>query len=180
MGKSSVIKHLLATHPDKVAHPLTYTTRSIRAGEVNGRDMHFIPRSQFTPRLLGGEYLAYTEYDKEWYGTLKQDILDIVHSGKRAIVAFDESGVDCLKYSGFPAFYIYLVPPSLDHIATWLSKRWPEGGEAYLKRCNLAQQEFLRFERDGEFRKKFDCYILSSTIESMATQVAQLMGLLCR
>ena len=177
VGKTTVIKQLLETYPEKIVHPLTYTTRNPRAGEVNGRDMNFIPRSQFTPRLLDSSFIAHTEYQGELYGTLKADLLNPVREGRKVIVAFDVEGVRCLKESGVPATFIYIVPPSLSSVKRWLTIRWPEGGEEYEKRIQQASAELSTWHSDKTFQGLFDWALVSTTIEAMSLEMAQIMGL---
>lgn len=177
MGKTTLINRLLEARPENVIHPVTHTTRPLRPGEVNGRDMLSIPRSQFTPRLLGGEYLAHTEYQGNYYGTLRQDILTNLAAGKKVIVAFDEGGIDCLRSAGFPAVVVWLAAPNRRALESWLTTRWQDKGPLYEARLSQAVREYARFEFDKEFRKKFDYWILSRDMAEMANEMLEIMGL---
>lgn len=177
VGKTTLIKRLLKEKPNDIVHPLTYTTRPLRPGEVDGRDMISIPRSQFTPRLLGNQFIAHTEYGGEYYGTLKSDIFSGLNAHKKVIVALDEHGIDCLKHYRYPVVNIWLTPPNEGAISYWLEKRWPNKGEEYEKRFSQAVQEYRRFEVDRDFRKKFDYWMLSRNMDEMVTEMLEIMGL---
>lgn len=176
VGKSTLIRKVLEEKPGEVTHPVTYTTRALRPGEVQGRDIRSIPRCDWTPRLTGKEYLASTVYQGELYGTLKEDILNPLLEGMRAIVAFDENGVDCVRESDIPAVYVYLIPNKIEQLETWLLKRWPDGGPEFERRLLLAQQETQQFEDDPAFRAKFDYWIVSDDMDQMTHDMLEIMG----
>jgi len=177
VGKTFLINSLIAAKPDDIVHPLTYTTRPIRAGEVNGRDMNFISHALFTPRLIGKEFLASTEYDGHYYGTLKEDILNPINQGKKVVVAFDESGVECVRHSGYGATYCYLYAPSTRDLEKRLLHRWPEKGDDYGRRLGQSIQELRRFQTDSKFQNKFDCWVcVEDDITLVVKSMLELMG----
>ncbi|MGF1506115.1 MAG: guanylate kinase [Anaerolineae bacterium] len=47
VGKNTIIKKLLANHPDSVARVRTYTTRERREGEVEGDQYYFVSHDEF-------------------------------------------------------------------------------------------------------------------------------------
>ena len=66
-GKTEVVKKLISEHNMKKL--VTYTSRSMRAGEVNHIDYHFLDRSEFEKRISEGFFLEYVEYNGNYYGT---------------------------------------------------------------------------------------------------------------
>ena len=52
---------------------ITYTTRSMRPGEVNGVDYHFISKEEFLNRDAKNEFLETTVYRDNYYGTAFKD-----------------------------------------------------------------------------------------------------------
>src|SRR3979490_1446485 len=67
-GKSSLVSAALAE--DKgLALSVSYTTRPPRAGEVNGREYHFVDRKTFDSMLERGEFLESAEVHRNRYGT---------------------------------------------------------------------------------------------------------------
>lgn len=176
VGKSTLIHRLLKRYPNRIVHPLTHTTRSIRPGEVDGRDMIFVSHASFTPRLLDNEFLATTEYQGQFYGTLRSDVSDALRDGKKVIVAFDENGVDCLINQGCPAIFVYLAAPGPTELAKWLEIRWPQKGPEYERRLKQAETEWRNFECNPEFRRKFDHWILSDDMSAMEARMSTIMG----
>lgn len=174
VGKSTLIRRVLDEKPGEIIHPITYTTRALRPGEVQGRDISSIPCSDWTPRL--GHYLATTIYQGEMYGTLRQDVLDVLMEGNRAIVAFDEAGVDCVRDANLPAVFVYLVPTNTAQLTEWLLKRWPDGGLEFERRLADGVKDFHRFEIDPSFRNKFDYWIISDDMDQMTEDMLEIMG----
>ena len=71
-GKSTIERILSDEHDFNKIIP--FTTRSIRPGEVNGKDYYFITNSFFDEMLKDEFFAEYEEYSqKRFYGTLKAD-----------------------------------------------------------------------------------------------------------
>lgn len=66
-GKSSIIHHLI----DNYGIPLSvsYTTRDMRSGEVDGKDYHFITKDKFKSMIDNDELVEYTVFNNNYYGT---------------------------------------------------------------------------------------------------------------
>lgn len=67
------------------------TTREPRAGEQDGREYHFVTRSDFQKLLPQsssdiGEMLEHAEFAGNMYGTSKQAVRDVQASGRRCIL----------------------------------------------------------------------------------------------
>ena len=70
-GKSSIEKYLVHNYGyEKI---VTYTTRPMRDGEVDGVDYHFIDKSQFRRFKLQDFFAETAEYNGWYYGTAKKD-----------------------------------------------------------------------------------------------------------
>jgi guanylate kinase len=70
-GKSSVEKQL---RKYGLLPVVSYTTRPIRTGEVNGRDYNFVSDEEFNTMLNNGDILEHAVYNNWNYGTAKSSI----------------------------------------------------------------------------------------------------------
>ncbi|HEY8444646.1 MAG TPA: AAA family ATPase [Bacilli bacterium] len=52
---------------------ITYTTRNMRIGEINGKDYYFITKEEFIKKLNNNEFLETTIYHNNYYGTAFKD-----------------------------------------------------------------------------------------------------------
>ena len=167
-GKTSVINSLLSRYPEEVAFPLTYTTRQPRGGEVHGRDFFFVSRAEWLAALP--EYVAYTEYNGEMYGTKTSDILDPLSQGKKVLAAFDHHGVEGCKQRNLHPVTIFLKPLSIDQLRSNLLKRWPEGGDEMEARLAKAHFELRRLGQ-------YDYVVDSDTVAQLVADVERIMCL---
>lgn len=67
-GKDTVIAQLLKRFPE-FKKVVTNTSRSPRAGEIDGSDYNFISREEFKQKISGGDFIEYVEYAGNLYGT---------------------------------------------------------------------------------------------------------------
>lgn len=70
---------------------VSYTTRQIRNGEINGKDYYFITREEFEEKIKNNELLEYVEVNGNYYGT------PLYQSDKLYLHIVDPKGVKNLK-----------------------------------------------------------------------------------
>lgn len=65
-GKSTLLKSLFAKYPDAFGFSVSHTTRSPRAGEVDGREYHFTTKEDFMTRVEREEFLEWAQFGGNW------------------------------------------------------------------------------------------------------------------
>ena len=70
-GKTEISKLIFKNHNFKKM--ITYTTRPMRIGEINGVDYHFITKEEFIEKNKNNEFLETTLYNDNYYGTAFKD-----------------------------------------------------------------------------------------------------------
>ena len=71
-GKTDIVKKIVETsHMKKL---VTYTTRSMRYGEVEGVDYNFVTIDDFKEKLDNGFFFEHVIYNENYYGTALNDI----------------------------------------------------------------------------------------------------------
>lgn len=60
---------------------ISYTTRSMRAGELNGRDYFFISKKAFKQMIVQDQFAEYDVYDKQYYGIAKDTLRKALAKG---------------------------------------------------------------------------------------------------
>src|SRR3954465_8432274 len=68
-GKSTLVRRVLARPGVGARLSVSATTRAPRAGEGEGRDYFFLPRSAFEEARARGEFLEWAEVHGNLYGT---------------------------------------------------------------------------------------------------------------
>ncbi len=70
-GKTEIAKIIIKKYGFKKM--ITYTTRSMRPGEVDGVDYHFINEEEFLKRKNQNFFIETTLYNRHYYGTAFRD-----------------------------------------------------------------------------------------------------------
>jgi guanylate kinase len=70
-GKTDIAKILVNEYG--FSRVVTSTTREKRPQELNDVDYHFLTFAQFQEKLSNNEFIEYTQYNKNYYGTLISD-----------------------------------------------------------------------------------------------------------
>ena len=73
-GKTSLSRRLVADHPD-LALSISFTTRSPRPGEEDGREYRFVEAAEFEAMVGGGDFLEWAEVHDHRYGSPKAPVM---------------------------------------------------------------------------------------------------------
>ena len=132
VGKDTILKQLISNLGYKPV--VTYTTRPMRNGEVDGVDYHFIDKSQFRRMKIQGFFAETTSYnvatgDTWYYGTLLKDLND------DSIIILNPEGLKTLKQNKDLNIVSFLITAKEETLRERLSKRGdkPEEAERRLK-----------------------------------------------
>lgn len=85
-GKTEIANILINQYGMK--RMITYTTRPIRPGEINGISYHFIDKEEFLKKKANDEFVEDTVYNDNFYGTCKKD------ASNEKIVILEPNGVN--------------------------------------------------------------------------------------
>lgn len=143
-GKSTLVKALLERLPD-VRLSVSYTTRPPRPQEVDGREYHFVGRTDFEQMRRRGEFLEWAEVFGNLYGTSRREVEAILAAGCDAILDIDVQGAAQLRQAVPEAVSIFILPPSLEVLKERLVRRATETPEALTRRLRVATEEVMRY-----------------------------------
>ena len=158
-GKTSIVKHVLQYLPE-LSFSTSATTRTMREGEINGKDYYFLSVEDFKKGICRDVFLEWEEvYANQFYGTLKSEIQRIWDEGKTVIFDVDvKGGLNIKKYFGDKALAIFVEPPTIEELENRLRKRGTETEESLHKRVEKAEYEL-------SFAPKFDKIILNDDLD---------------
>lgn len=154
-GKDTVAKKLCTMGWTKL---VTYTTRSIRPGEVNGVHYYFLSESEFLSMKARGEFLEINCYGDSWYGTSKksieaalygQKILWIIDSGTAAKIRYvlrENLSLQTRDSVLSKTRVVYLDPGSWDDLEKRLILRDGNDPEIIVKRQKRLAQDWKIWE----------------------------------
>lgn len=139
-GKGTVVKKLLENHPE-ISLSISMTTRAPRPIETPNVDYYFVTREQFEERIKKGEMLEYAEYNGNYYGTPKKEVLESLEAGRDVILEIEVVGAMKVKDAFCEAKTIMLTPPDSQTLESRLRGRGTETEENIIKRLEKAKIE---------------------------------------
>ncbi|KAJ2159888.1 guanylate kinase [Coemansia sp. RSA 552] len=140
-GKSTLLKRLFAAYPNDFGFSVSNTTRSPRAGEVDGRDYHFLTREQFLQAVKDGEFIEHAEFSGNMYGTTVRAVKAVAEAGKTCILDIDVQGVKSVKATDLGARFVFVAPPSEAELEKRLRSRGTDDESSIIKRLAAAKRE---------------------------------------
>ncbi|NOT80491.1 MAG: guanylate kinase [Bacteriovoracaceae bacterium] len=157
-GKSTMIKRLKTDFPTLV-ESVSFTTRPIRPGEIDGLSYFFISREEFIQKKENNEFLEWAEVHGNFYGTSKAFVEKCLSEGKHVLFDLDVQGTDSMKvYFGEVANVIFISPPSVEELEKRLRNRGTENTQIINLRLMNAHKELQR-------KEDFDFLIYNDDIE---------------
>ncbi|MBE6597967.1 MAG: guanylate kinase [Ruminococcaceae bacterium] len=142
-GKGTVCEELRRINPD-TAISVSATTRSPREGEVDGVSYHFITRERFEELIEKGEVLEYTQYNGNYYGTLRSEAEKIISDGRDLILEIEvDGGGQVKRLMGDRVCGIMLIAPDAAEQEKRLRGRGTESEDVIAGRLARAKAEIL-------------------------------------
>ena len=148
-GKTSLVRELCNTY-SFLEQTVSFTTRSIRLGEVDGYDYHFISKETFIDKRSKNEFIECQSVYENYYGTSYDSIETILKSGKDVILEIDYKGMLAIKSKIPEAKSIYIIPPSIEELEKRLIDRGLDSTSVIHKRVSQAEDE-LHYVKFADF-----------------------------
>jgi guanylate kinase len=132
-GKTSLVKALMARDP-AIRFSVSYTTRTPRPNEVDGRDYHFVAAERFLEMVAHGEFLEHAQVFDNHYGTALKTVQDALERGERLLLEIDWQGARQVKQRLPEAASIFILPPSRQALAERLRQRSTDSEDVIARR----------------------------------------------
>ena len=168
-GKTTIFRELLCRQPD-LRESVSYTTRSMRAGERDGIDYHFVSCEQFDRMVGEGAFVEWAEVHGNRYGTARTTLQQASAEGCDVLLDIDVQGAAQLRDSGLAGVFVFILPPSMATLRQRLSGRNTDSAEVIEQRMRNAT---------GEIRQavRFDYIVINEELErAVATVQAIVMA----
>lgn len=141
VGKGTVRKEIFDDPTTSYKYSISMTTRQMREGEVNGVDYFFKTKEEFEALIQEDQFIEYAEYVGNYYGTPVQYVKDTMAEGHDVFLEIEVEGAKQVRKKFPDALFIFLAPPSLDHLKERLIGRGTETDEKIQSRVNEARKE---------------------------------------
>jgi guanylate kinase len=139
-GKTSLVRALLEADSQAMLS-ISYTTRPMRPGEVDGKDYHFVGRETFEAMLERGDFLESAEVYGNYYGTSQPWLEGAMNSGSDVILEIDWQGAAQVRKLFPQAVGVFILPPSIDVLRQRLKGRGQDSDEVIARRVAAAKED---------------------------------------
>ena len=143
-GKTSLVKAMVASTPH-VKVSVSHTTRSIRPGEEDGVNYHFVTMDAFTSVMNQGRFLEHAEVFGNYYGTSEVWVREQMEQGVDVILEIDWQGAQQVRHLMPEAVSIFILPPSKEALRERLIGRQTDDMEVIERRMNEAVSEMSHY-----------------------------------
>jgi guanylate kinase len=145
------------------------TTRRPRAGEVNGREYHFLSDAEFEERVRRGEFVEHATYAGNRYGTLRSELR---RPAPGIVLEIDLQGARQVREALPDAMQIFIAPPSLADLKKRLEGRASEPPEQITRRLELARTELAAQE-------EFSRVVVNEDLDAAIEELVELAASMC-
>ena len=168
VGKGTVRKRLMEIKGLNLFYSISLTTRSIRPGEVDGREYYFVDRPTFEQNIESGNLLEYAEFVGNYYGTPKDKVEAMLESGKNVLLEIEVNGTMTVLSKVPEAVSIYLVPPSFEALESRIRGRSTEPEEIIQARLAKARKEMM-------YQDQYKHVVVNDDVEKAALAIAKII-----
>jgi len=168
VGKGTLIERLLDAVPE-LELSVSATTREPRAGEVDGRDYHFLTPEEFRRRLEAGDFLEHASYSGNYYGTLREEVERRLAEGRSVVLEIEVQGARQVRDAmGDDAVLIFIAPPDEAALRVRLEGRGTDSPEAIAQRLRTAEVELAA-------RSEFPREVVNDEVQNAASKLERLV-----
>jgi len=165
-GKTSLVRALMECEPG-LRFSISYTTRSQRPTERNGRDYFFVGRDEFERMVAAGEFLEHARVFDNYYGTARRPVEDALAGGQDLILEIDWQGAAQIRNALPECVSIFILPPSRPELERRLRGRGTDTEEVIQRRLRDAASDMTHW-------REFDHVVVN---DDFATAVTQLQAI---
>lgn len=143
-GKTSLCQEAARRLP-RLIHSVSYTTRTPRPDEQDGRDYHFVNEATFRRMIEAGEFAEWAYVHGHLYGTSRPLLEKQFAEGLDVILDIDTQGAAKLRQDYQMGVFVFVVPPTFDLLETRLRQRRTDSEEEIHRRLAMAREELHHY-----------------------------------
>ena len=143
-GKTTLCEALLEDPfwGKRLLKTVSYTTRSLRPGERQGRDYRLVSKERFLVLKQQGALLESEKIFGAYYGTPKKDVWQAKRQGKDLLLCIDVKGARTVRrFFKKEATSIFILAPKEEVLLKRLKKRSTEDRDQIVRRLRRVKSE---------------------------------------
>ncbi len=167
-GKTTLVKKISSLKNYTVS--TSYTTRTPRTNEVNGKDYFFVKKKKFKSLIKEKQFLEYAKVFKNYYGSSKKFVLSKLKKGKNVIFDIDWQGTKQIKQKKlkYKLITFFILPPSRKVLYQRLSNR-------DMKDKLIVGERMKQFDKDILKWKSYDFVVVNDDLNQCYKQIIKLI-----
>ncbi|MBN2573827.1 MAG: guanylate kinase [Deltaproteobacteria bacterium] len=143
-GKTTLARRLAADL--NLRFSVSFTTRSPRSDEVDGRDYRFVGNERFDAMVAGGEFAEWAMVHGNRYGTSITAVEHTIESGTDCLFDIDfQGGRQIRRQWPQDSVLCFILPPSMAELERRLRARATDAPEVIARRLAMACQELEHY-----------------------------------
>lgn len=168
VGKSTTVAALTAKKQD-FYFSVSATTRTMRPGEQDGVNYHFLTRETFMQWVNEGRLLEWAEYVGNCYGTPAEPIRRVTEAGQDVLLDIDVQGGIQVKQNCPGAIMIFLAAPDMAELERRLRTRGDTAPEQIARRLEAARWEYRQAE------EHYDYVVVNEQVQQAADEILSIL-----
>ena len=158
VGKTTLTRKL-AKNNTNFTISISHTTREPRPNEINGKDYYFINNEEFDSLIKGNNFFEYAKIFDNYYGTLKEPVLEFLSLGNDVLFDIDWQGTQQLqKIKDLSLVAFFVLPPNIQVLKNRLSNRHKEQEK-------LIEQRMKKFNEEISHWNEYDYVVVNDDLE---------------
>ncbi len=166
-GKTTLVNDVVRRDP-RVKSSISYTSRSPRAGEVDGVDYHFVTVDIFGRMIERGDFLEWAEVHGNLYGSSRQAVEEYRAAGFDVVLTIDVQGATTARNLYPEAINIFILAPSYQDLIKRVSRRGGGSSDDMKLRMRNALDEIKQYD-------KFDYVVINDELNRATDELAAII-----
>ena len=157
-GKTTLVKKISSENNFSIS--ISHTTRKPRSYELDGSHYFFVSNSEFKKLISNEKFLEYAKVFNNYYGSLKDTVIDKLNKGENIIFDIDWQGTEQIKQKDlkYKIITVFILPPSREELFERLLKREQNNEK-------IANERMKQFKKDVLHWKNYDFVIINDNIQ---------------
>jgi len=144
-GKTTLCRRLCEAYSDIVLST-SATTRDPRPGEKNGREYHFVTKSEFDDMVKRTAFLEWAHVHEHRYGTPRDEVMGRVEAGRDVLFDIDWQGAQQVAAAApTDVVRVFVLPPSMKVLSERLHSRASDKEDVIQRRLGRAPGEIAHW-----------------------------------
>lgn len=167
-GKGTLLSKVIERIPDAWVS-VSATTRSPRPGEEEGVHYYFLDKDHFLELVNHDGFLEWAKVHDNYYGTLKESVLEHMKAGEQVILEIDVQGALQVRNVIPEAHLVFIEPPSLEELERRLRSRGTESDDVISSRMKTAEVELAQ-------KMEYDIQVVNDDLEQAVNELTAVIN----